>query len=74
MMFFPAGFLLGKWTDMVFRVKMYRKIKKKEYFIMNVVNKDKQTIWKKIVSEKNGFIDLGNKMWIFNKQSIWRAK
>jgi len=73
MLFFPAGFLLGKWTDMVFRVKMYRKMKKQEHFIMNVVNKDKKTIWKKIVSEKNGFIDLGNKMWLFDKKSIWRA-
>jgi hypothetical protein len=69
----PAAFLIGRWKDIFWSVRMERTIMKKESLILSLLSKDRQHArYYKITPDSGVFIHKG-KIWFADKKEICRA-
>lgn len=66
------GFIVGRMLDLPFRIKTLRRFLKKDYGILNIVNRDAKTIKSIMVNFANDVIQNGTEIWIIEKGHIYR--
>lgn len=71
---FPAAlaFLFAKYQDILWRARMLRKLRKKDYGILNIVSRDGKTIRSVVVNFEEDAINVGDNIWIIAKSRIYR--
>lgn len=67
------GVIIGKWTDVYFRIKMLRQITKKDYHLAEIVSKDKKTKIQKVFLPDNSVIWNGLDSYTVEADRIYRT-
>jgi len=72
-LFFGAGIgaLIGKLTDPNFKVKVLRKILRKNYAILAIVSRDMKRIWRYTINLDSDIIKHGDNLWVVEKNRIY---
>jgi hypothetical protein len=65
-------FFIGIILDPVMRAKILRMLTKRNYTLLCIVSEDGKGIKTRLVNPENGSITVGNKIWILDKNYIYR--
>jgi Na+-transporting NADH:ubiquinone oxidoreductase subunit NqrC len=67
------GFIIGKLQDSKFLCKQLRQFTKKNYIVLNIVDKDKRGMISKVVNADSDMIDTGGYTWFAKRNQIYRS-
>ena len=71
---FPAvlAFLFAKYQDPMWRARMFRRLRKKDFGILNIFSRDGKTIRSIVVNLEEDAVKVGDNIWIITKNRIYR--
>ncbi len=71
---FPTilAFLFAKYQDIIWRAKIFRRLRKKDYGILNIFSRDGKTIRSMVVNFEEDAVKVGDNIWIIAKSRIYR--
>ena len=67
----PVGYFIGRIFDVYWRCKQMRRWLRKNYVVLNLINKDGRTISARVKDASNDIITDGTKMWVVVKNRVF---